>query len=292
MMSVARRSAPSSSPRRTTAGVDHYKPLERREFGGPNDDSYIRFCRDGGWSCLRRPQGPTCLAAKTLRAQEVTPAHTLAGAITWPARSGFPAATSEGLIENATDSSRRYGHACRMTSMIGRVRTAVLDAADMDGDAQFWSALVHIPVVHRSDDSTTLQGRDIRLAVQPRPAGLARPVPSAAVPPRHRPGGGVSMPRVALAVGGETAPNRSWVPWHHHGLAHDGFGFVLATTTTSRQRTDRDDGADVAGNRGLGGVAPFHPAAALTSQVPRHHHREPVSASPRAAVHGQLSVAC
>jgi hypothetical protein len=26
----------------------------------------------------------------------------------------------------------------------------VLDAADMDADAQFWSALLDIPVVHRS----------------------------------------------------------------------------------------------------------------------------------------------
>jgi catechol 2,3-dioxygenase-like lactoylglutathione lyase family enzyme len=53
-----------------------------------------------------------------------------------------------------------------MTRMIGRLRTVVLDAADMDAEAQFWSALLDIPVVHRSDDWTTLQGRDVRLAVQ------------------------------------------------------------------------------------------------------------------------------
>jgi len=36
-----------------------------------------------------------------------------------------------------------------MTSMIGRLRTVVLDAADMDEQARFWSALLDIPVVHR-----------------------------------------------------------------------------------------------------------------------------------------------
>ena len=50
--------------------------------------------------------------------------------------------------------------------MIGRLRTVVLDAADMDAEARFWSALLDIPVVHRSDDWTTLQGRDVCLAVQ------------------------------------------------------------------------------------------------------------------------------
>jgi hypothetical protein len=39
--------------------------------------------------------------------------------------------------------------------MIGRLRTVVLDAADMDAEAQFWSALLDIPVVHRSDDWTS-----------------------------------------------------------------------------------------------------------------------------------------
>jgi hypothetical protein len=42
--------------------------------------------------------------------------------------------------------------------MIGRLRTVVFDAADMDAEAQFWSALLDIPVVYRSDDWTTLQG--------------------------------------------------------------------------------------------------------------------------------------
>ena len=36
----------------------------------------------------------------------------------------------------------------------------------MDAEAQFWSALLDIPVVHRSADWATLQGRDVRLAVQ------------------------------------------------------------------------------------------------------------------------------
>jgi hypothetical protein len=45
---------------------------------------------------------------------------------------------------------------CRITSMIGRLRTVVLDAADMEAEAQFRSALLDIPVVHRSDDWTTL----------------------------------------------------------------------------------------------------------------------------------------
>ncbi len=42
----------------------------------------------------------------------------------------------------------------------------VLDAADMDAEAQFWSKLLDIPVVHRSEDWTTLEGRGVRLAVQ------------------------------------------------------------------------------------------------------------------------------
>ena len=58
------------------------------------------------------------------------------------------------------------GRRCRMTVVIGRLKTVVLEAADRDAEAQFWSALLDIPVVHRSDDWTTLQGRDVRLAVQ------------------------------------------------------------------------------------------------------------------------------
>jgi hypothetical protein len=53
-----------------------------------------------------------------------------------------------------------------MTSVIGRLRTVVFDAADMDAEAQFWSALLDIPIVHRSEDWMTLEGRDVRLAVQ------------------------------------------------------------------------------------------------------------------------------
>ena len=50
--------------------------------------------------------------------------------------------------------------------MIGTLRTVVLDAADMDAEARFWGEVLGIPVVHRSDDWTTLQGDGVRLAVQ------------------------------------------------------------------------------------------------------------------------------
>lgn len=50
--------------------------------------------------------------------------------------------------------------------MIGRLRTIGLDAADMDAEAQFWSALLDIPAVDRSDDWTALHSRDVRLAVR------------------------------------------------------------------------------------------------------------------------------
>jgi hypothetical protein len=50
--------------------------------------------------------------------------------------------------------------------VIGRLKTVVLDAADMHAEAQFWSALLDIPVVDRSHDWTTLEGRGVRLAVQ------------------------------------------------------------------------------------------------------------------------------
>jgi hypothetical protein len=53
-----------------------------------------------------------------------------------------------------------------MTSVIGRLRTVVLDAAEIDAEAQFWAALLDIPIVHRSDDWMTLEGRNVRLAVQ------------------------------------------------------------------------------------------------------------------------------
>ena len=50
--------------------------------------------------------------------------------------------------------------------MIGRLKTVVLDAADMRAEAQFWSAVLDIPVVHESEDWTTLEGDGVRLAVQ------------------------------------------------------------------------------------------------------------------------------
>ncbi len=50
--------------------------------------------------------------------------------------------------------------------MIGRLKTVVLDAADMGAEAQFWSQVLDIPVVHQDDDWTTLEGRGVRLAVQ------------------------------------------------------------------------------------------------------------------------------
>jgi catechol-2,3-dioxygenase len=50
--------------------------------------------------------------------------------------------------------------------VIGRLKTVVLDAADMDGEARFWSEVLDIPVVSRDDDWTTLEGRGVRLAVQ------------------------------------------------------------------------------------------------------------------------------
>ena len=50
--------------------------------------------------------------------------------------------------------------------MIGRLKTVVLDAADMAAEARFWSAVLDIPVVAEEDDWTTLAGRGVRLAVQ------------------------------------------------------------------------------------------------------------------------------
>jgi predicted enzyme related to lactoylglutathione lyase len=50
--------------------------------------------------------------------------------------------------------------------MIGRLKTVVLDAADMDAEAQFWSQVLDIPTVYRDHDWTTLEGRGVRLAVQ------------------------------------------------------------------------------------------------------------------------------
>jgi catechol-2,3-dioxygenase len=53
-----------------------------------------------------------------------------------------------------------------MLSMIGRLKTVVLDAGDMNAEAQFWSQVLDIPVVYEGDDWTTLEGRGVRLAVQ------------------------------------------------------------------------------------------------------------------------------
>jgi Glyoxalase-like domain len=50
--------------------------------------------------------------------------------------------------------------------MIGRLKTVVLDAADMDAEARFWSQVLDIPAVCDGDDWTTLEGRGVRLAVQ------------------------------------------------------------------------------------------------------------------------------
>jgi catechol-2,3-dioxygenase len=58
--------------------------------------------------------------------------------------------------------------------VIGRLKTVVLDAADMDAEAQFWSQVLDIPVVQRSHDWTTLEGRGVRLAVQLAPDQVRR----------------------------------------------------------------------------------------------------------------------
>ncbi len=50
--------------------------------------------------------------------------------------------------------------------MIGRLKTVVLDAADMQAEARFWSEVLDVPVVHTDTDWTTLEGRGVRLAVQ------------------------------------------------------------------------------------------------------------------------------
>ena len=58
----------------------------------------------------------------------------------------------------------------------------MLDAADMDAEAQFWSAVLGIPVVHRDDDWTTLEGHGVRLAVQLAPDHVAPDWPDPARP--------------------------------------------------------------------------------------------------------------
>jgi hypothetical protein len=66
--------------------------------------------------------------------------------------------------------------------MIGRLKTMVIDAADMDAVATFWSAVLDIPVVHRGDDWTTLEGRGVRLAVQLAPDHVPPQWPDPAQP--------------------------------------------------------------------------------------------------------------
>ena len=70
--------------------------------------------------------------------------------------------------------------------MIGRLRTVVLDAADMDAESKFWSAVLDLEVVHRSHDWTTLEGHGVRLAVQLAPTthsrtGRTRPARSSSI---------------------------------------------------------------------------------------------------------------
>lgn len=69
-----------------------------------------------------------------------------------------------------------------MLSMIGRLKTVVLDAADMNAEAQFWSQVLDIPVVYEGDDWTTLEGRGVRVAVQLAPGHLPPQWPDPAHP--------------------------------------------------------------------------------------------------------------
>ena len=66
--------------------------------------------------------------------------------------------------------------------MIGRLKTVVLDAADMDAEARFWSAVLDVPVTYRGEDWTTLEGRGVRLAVQLAPGHVAPTWPDPAQP--------------------------------------------------------------------------------------------------------------
>lgn len=50
--------------------------------------------------------------------------------------------------------------------MIGRLKTVVFDAADMNVEAQFWSAVLGVPLVYEGEDWITLEGGGVRLAVQ------------------------------------------------------------------------------------------------------------------------------
>lgn len=66
--------------------------------------------------------------------------------------------------------------------MIGRLKTVVLDAADMSAEAQFWSQVLDIPVVYEGDDWITLEGRGVRVAVQLAPDHLPPQWPDPAHP--------------------------------------------------------------------------------------------------------------
>lgn len=63
----------------------------------------------------------------------------------------------------------RRAPAVTVPDVIGRLKTVVFDAADIESEAQFWSRALDIPIVHRDDDWMTLEGRGVRLAVQHSP---------------------------------------------------------------------------------------------------------------------------
>ena len=96
-------------------------------------------------------------------------------------------------------------------TVIGRLRTVVLDAADMDAEAQFWSSVLDIPVVHRSDDWRTLQGRDVRLAVHLAPDHVPPDWPDPARPQQIHLGlevdGVDQAERQVLALGARRLPD-------------------------------------------------------------------------------------
>jgi hypothetical protein len=79
-----------------------------------------------------------------------------------------PTAPARSDLSPAGQKAPGTGHAFagKDARMIGRLKTVVLDAADLHAEAQFWSAVLGIPIVHERDDWTTLEGRGVRLAVQ------------------------------------------------------------------------------------------------------------------------------
>ena len=74
----------------------------------------------------------------------------------------------DGLLTAGCDLRVRDGDPQRGEDarMIGRLKTVVLDAADMHAEAQFWAEVLGIAVVQQDDDWTTLEGPGVRLAVQ------------------------------------------------------------------------------------------------------------------------------